>query len=45
MDQVQEWLKVHNEARRAHGAGELRWDNTLADGAKSNAVQCKGEHT
>lgn len=45
MDQVQEWLKVHNEARRAHGAGDLRWDNTLADGAKSNAVQCKGEHT
>jgi hypothetical protein len=42
---VQEWLKVHNEARRKHGAGALKWSSDLAVGAKSNAIQCRGEHT
>lgn len=42
---VEEWLKVHNEARRKHGAGALKWSNDLSVGAKSNAIQCRGEHT
>lgn len=43
--EVQEWLKVHNEARKAHGAGPLTWSDDLSNGAMGNAMQCKGEHT
>lgn len=43
--EVREWLEAHNVARRKHGAGELKWSDDLAVGAKSNAIQCKGEHT
>jgi hypothetical protein len=43
--EMDEWLNVHNVARSQHGAGALQWDEALAVGAKSNAVQCKGEHT
>jgi len=44
-EEVEEWLRVHNNARGAHGAGKLEWSEELAKGAKSNAEQCKGEHT
>jgi len=43
--EVDEWLRVHNAARAQHGAGTLQWNEELAKGAKSNAIQCKGEHT
>jgi hypothetical protein len=44
-EEVDEWLRVHNIARGAHGAGPLEWSEELAKSAKSNAEQCKGEHT
>jgi hypothetical protein len=44
-EEMNEWLRVHDIARSQHGAGRLRWNETLAIGAKSNAVQCRGEHT
>jgi uncharacterized protein YkwD len=44
-EEMNEWLRVHGIARSQHGAGRLRWNETLATGAKSNAIQCRGEHT
>jgi hypothetical protein len=44
-EEVDEWLRVHDIARSQHGAGRLRWNETLAIGAKSNAIQCRGQHT
>lgn len=44
-DQADRWVKAHNDARSAHGAGELQWREDLAWGAKSNAEQCKAGHT
>jgi hypothetical protein len=44
-EEMNEWLRVHDIARSQHGAGRLRWNETLAIGAKSNAIQCRGEHT
>jgi hypothetical protein len=43
--EMNEWLRVHDIARSQHGAGRLRWNETLAIGAKGNAIQCRGEHT
>lgn len=43
--EMDEWLRVHDIARSQHGAGRLRWNESLAIGAKSNAIQCRGEHT
>jgi hypothetical protein len=43
--EMNEWLRVHDIARSQHGAGRLRWNESLAIGAKSNAIQCRGEHT
>ena len=43
--EIDEWLRVHDMARSQHGAGRLRWNESLAIGAKSNAIQCRGEHT
>jgi hypothetical protein len=45
LQEMNEWLRVHNEARAQHGAGTVQWNETLAIGAKSNAEQCKGRHT
>lgn len=42
---VNGWVKAHNEARKAHGAGELQWREDLAWGAKSNAERCAQGHT
>jgi len=44
-EEIDEWLRVHDIARSQHGAGRLRWNETLAIGAKSNAIQCRGQHT
>jgi uncharacterized protein YkwD len=44
-EEMNEWLRVHDIARSQHGAGRLRWNETLAIGAKGNAIQCRGEHT
>jgi hypothetical protein len=44
-EEINEWLRVHDIARSQHGAGRLRWNETLAIGAKGNAIQCRGEHT
>jgi len=44
-EETSEWLRVHDIARSQHGAGRLRWNETLAIGAKSNAIQCRGQHT
>jgi len=44
-EEMNEWLRVHDIARSQHGAGKLRWNETLAIGAESNAIQCRGEHT
>jgi hypothetical protein len=44
-EEINEWLRVHDIARSQHGAGRLRWNETLAIGAKSNAMQCRGAHT
>lgn len=43
--EVDQWLKAHNEARSAHGAGELKWRADLAWGAKTNAERCQPGHT
>jgi uncharacterized protein YkwD len=37
-EEMNEWLRVHDIARSQHGAGRLRWNETLAIGAKGNAV-------
>ena len=39
------WIKAHNEARKAHGAGELKWREDLSWGAKTNAERCQEGHT
>lgn len=44
-EEVDEWLIAHNVARSQHGAGQIQWSENLAIGAKSNAIQCRGEHT
>ena len=37
-------LKVHNEFRARHGAGPLKWSDTLATTAQAWADNCKFEH-
>jgi hypothetical protein len=44
-EQVDRWIKAHNEARKAHGAGELKWREDLSWGAKTNAERCQEGHT
>ena len=44
-EEVERWIKAHNEARKAHGAGELIWREDLSWGAKSNAERCTEGHT
>lgn len=44
-EEVGKWIQAHNEARKAHGAGELKWREDLSWGAKTNAERCKEGHT
>lgn len=39
------WVKAHIEARKAHGAGKLKWREDLSWGAKTNAERCQKGHT
>lgn len=44
-EEVDRWIKAHNEARKAHGAGGLKWREDLSWGAKTNAERCQEGHT
>nr|QVT77523.1 pathogenesis-related protein 1 [Moniliophthora perniciosa] len=35
------WLELHNQERGQNGAGELTWDESLAQKAEESAKQCK----
>lgn len=42
---AQRWLDLHNQARRAYGATDLKWNWDLARKAKHNADLCTGDHS
>ncbi|OXG48683.1 hypothetical protein J010_03922 [Cryptococcus neoformans] len=44
-DNVQAWIKAHNNARIMYGAGQVTWDDGLAEMAEVHASLCNKEHT
>ncbi|KAL1745158.1 CAP domain-containing protein [Schizophyllum fasciatum] len=43
--EIDQWLKAHNDERKAHGAAPLVWNQTLANSAASWANQCNFAHS
>lgn len=44
-DNVQAWIKAHNNARIMYGAGQVTWNDGLAEMAEVHASLCNKEHT
>ncbi|KAF8112784.1 hypothetical protein N665_0062s0127 [Sinapis alba] len=42
-DSIQDYLRVHNQARQAVGVGPVQWDATLAAFAQSYADRLRGD--
>ncbi|KAK8843434.1 hypothetical protein IAR55_007091 [Kwoniella newhampshirensis] len=41
----QEWVDLHNAARKKYGAGDVMWDEGLAKVAQQHAALCNKKHT